>query len=522
MTTPQRPNHPSITLRKYLATAGVVAVCALLGWASHAIGLATANIAMIFFAGVVLVAARGGRGPAVFAALLGVLVFDYFFVEPLFRFAPSDMQYVVDFAVMLGTGLLISELTARLEAQLQTAQQQEQRTARLYELTRRLNDLAGSDHLIADAAGQLGETFEGEVTIYLCDPSGTVRLRFGEETSGARLPVNLTTAQWVVDNAQPAGLGTDTYPGSTAHYVPMVGAERTIGALGVRPHDADRFLDANEHRMLETCANLLALSIDRDQSRSAVQQAQMEVDTERLRSALLSSVSHDLRTPLATIAVTVSSLLEGQGEQSVPANREVLETVVAESHRLGRQVDNLLDMARLDAGGIVLERDGQVVEELVGVSLGQTRQELKGRPVVVRIPGDLPLVWAASELIERVLVNLLENAIRYTPPESAIEITATKYGEFVEIRVADHGPGLPAGRESRIFEKFFRGKSEVADGQRGVGLGLAICRSIVRAHGGEITASNRPEGGAEFLITLPIAPESSQVVPDELVFAADA
>jgi two-component system, OmpR family, sensor histidine kinase KdpD len=505
----QRSTTGTRSLRRYTAAVAVVAVCALLGWASRALGLATANIAMIFFAGVVLVAVRGGRGPSVLAAVLGVLVFDYFFVEPLFRFAPSDAQYVVDFAVMLGTGLLISELTARLEAQLRAAQQQERRTARLYELTRRLNDLAGSDHLIADAAGQLGETFDGEVVVYLRDSAGLISLRSGDQITQARLPINLTAAEWAFENVRPAGPGTETYPGATALLVPMTGAGQTIGVLGVRFHDDARFLDDNERRMFGTCANLLALSIERDESRSVAQQAQVQVETERLRSALLSSVSHDLRTPLATIAVTASSLLDEGGDQSWQTKREIIETVVDESHRLGHQVDNLLDMARLDAGGLALICDGQVVEELVGVSLGRMRHELKGRRVVARIPADLPLVWVASELIEQVLVNLLENALRYTPPESPIEITAEQRGERVEVRLTDHGPGLPSGRESQIFEKFVRGRSVVADGQRGVGLGLAICRSIVRAHGGEITATNRPEGGAEFLITLPCAARNS-------------
>jgi two-component system, OmpR family, sensor histidine kinase KdpD len=521
MTPSQRSTAGMSAIRKYAPATGVVAVCALLGWASRAVGLATANIAMIFFAGVVLAAVRGGRGPSALTAALGVLVFDYFFVEPLFRFAPSDAQYVVDFAVMLATGLLISELTARLEAQLRAAQQQERRTARLYEMTRRLNDLAGSDHLIADAAGQLAETFDGEVAIYLQQPSGEVALRLGNEATDAHLPVNKIAAQWVVTNNRPAGLGTDTYPGATAFFVPMVGSQRTFGALGVRPSDIVRFLEADERRMLETCGNLLALSIERDQSLSASQQAEIQIETERLRSALLSSVSHDLRTPLATIAVTVSSLLDGNGEQNWAAKREILETVVDESRQLGHQVDNLLDMARLDAGGIVLDRDGQVVEELVGVALSRMRHELKGRRVVACIPGDLPLVWAASELIEQVLVNLLENAIRYTPPDSPIEILAAQLVDRVEIRVADHGPGLPAGREAQIFEKFVRGKGVVADGQRGVGLGLAICRSIVRAHGGEISATNRAEGGAEFLITLPCAAQNSYVQKGDLLSPAD-
>jgi two-component system sensor histidine kinase KdpD len=247
----------------------------------------------------------------------------------------------------------------------------------------------------------------------------------------------------------------------------------------------------------------------------------VQIEAEQLRNALLSSVSHDLRTPLATIAVTASSLLDRTPEQTDETRKEVIDTVVDESRRLARQVDNLLDMARLDGGHISLDRDGQVVEELVGVALSEMRQELKGRAVSVHIPGDLPLVWASSELIERVLVNILENAVRYTPAETPIEISAARAGDWVEIRLTDHGPGLPLEHESQIFEKFYRSTSVVADGQRGVGLGLAICRTIVRAHGGEITAANRRSGGAEFLITLPCIAASPEVTLDEVSTAAD-
>jgi two-component system sensor histidine kinase KdpD len=193
----------------------------------------------------------------------------------------------------------------------------------------------------------------------------------------------------------------------------------------------------------------------------------------------------------------------------------MLQTVVDESHRLSRQVDNLLDMARLDSGAIALNRDWQVLEELVGVALSRLRRELPGRSIHVQIPADFPLLWVAGDLIEQMFVNLLENAIRYTPSGSRLEITAQHCGELAEIRFADNGPGLPSGSESKIFDKFFRGRTKVADGQRGIGLGLAICQAIVRAHGGQITAANRAAGGTEFIISLPCPQSSPQDTLDE-------
>jgi two-component system sensor histidine kinase KdpD len=511
--------------QRYLVTAAVVALCSVAGWISSALGLTSANIVMIFLAGVALVAARFGRGPAIAAAISSVLVFDYFFVPPVLSFAPSDAQYFIDLAVMLGIGLLISELTARLQKQLhasreheqrlaqlyQASQEQERRTAQLYQMTRQLSKMAGTEILACTAGQQLTEVFAGDVVLYLREPDGALRLRYGDDTSLAKDATSRAIIEWVATHARAAGMGTDTLPSATPRFVPMVGSQQTVGVLAVRPQDSSRFADPEEQRMLETCANLIALSIERDQSLSEAHQAQVQVQSEQLRNALLSSVSHDLRTPLAMIAVTASSLLDESAAQGEMPNREMLQTVVDESNRLSRQVENLLDMARLSSGSIVLNRDWQVLEELVGVALSRLRRELSEYSVEVVIPIDFPLLWVADDLMEQVLVNLLDNAIRYTPKGSQIIISAVRCEGRAEIRIADNGPGLRPGSESKVFEKFFRGKMVVADGQRGIGLGLAICQGIVQAHGGEIRAANRPGGGVEFIISLPCPAQSPQV-----------
>ena len=504
------PERPPINWRNYWITAGVVAGCSLLGWASHALGLAEANTVMIFLTGVALVAARLGRGPAVAAAVVSVLAFDFFFVRPYFTFAVGDPQYFITFGVMLGIGLLISELTARLRSQLRASQHRERRTARLYRMTRQLSELVGTEFLVNTAGRQLADIFVGEVVVFLRDPNGSLELRFGGHTSVAKQPVNSAVAQWVAVNEHAAGLGTDTLNNATAFFVPMIGSQRTIGALGVRPADAQRFLDPEERRLLETCASLIALSIERDQSLLNATEAQVQVQTEQLRNSLLSSVSHDLRTPLATIAGTASSLIESATEQTRP----LLKSLADESHRLAHLVDNLLDMARLESGPVTLNRQWHVLEELVGVAVAHLQPEIKARSVQVAIPADLPLLFVDGDLISQVLTNLLENAVRYTPPGSAIWITAKASRGRVEIRVADDGPGLAPGSESRVFDKFFRGATATADGRRGVGLGLAICQSVVVAHGGEIRAANRQPHGAEFTISLPCEAKPPEVVLD--------
>jgi two-component system, OmpR family, sensor histidine kinase KdpD len=512
---------------QYAATTAIIAICGLLGWACNTFGLSNTNIAMIFLAAVALVAARFSRGPAIFAAVLSTLVFDYFFVTPLFTFARSDTQYLVTLAVMLGIGIFISELAARLQAQLRAAQhheqqmgellqlsrQQERRTALLSRMTRQLSELSGTEFLVPRAGRQLNEILQSEIVLFLRDLDGSLQLRYGNETTIAADSANLEAAEWVAENHRPGGVGTNVAPRATALFLPLVGSQRTIGVLGVRAEDARRFLDTEERRMLEACASLIALSIERDQSRVEAQQAQIRVQSERFRNTLLSAVSHDMRTPLATIAVTASSLLENSLGQNSANGQQMLQTVVDESHRLARQVDNLLEMARLNSGTLVLNPQWQVLEELVGVALSRLRMELRDRPIHVDIPADFPLLWLSSDLLKQVLVNLLENTIRYTPAGTAIEISARYDADAAVMIVADRGPGLPPGSEAKVFDKFYRGTKLVADGQRGIGLGLPICQGLMQAQGGTISAANRPTGGAMFTIVLHCPQQCPQINP---------
>lgn len=501
---------------QYALTILVVTMCSLLSWGVWLLNFTNANIIMIYLAGVAMVAMFFGRWPSVVAAVLSVLAFDYFFVPPHLSFAQRDWQYVVDLVVMLGIGLLISELMARLQAQLAASQLQEHRTGQLFQMTRQLSELAGLSFLVPVAGRQVAEIFSGDVVVFLRDAANQMKLQYGSGTAIANDPANLRVAQWAADQIKTVGVGTDRFPEAGTRFVPMVGSQKVIGVLGVRPRDTKCFDDPEPRRTLDTVASLIALSIERDQSFVIAQQAQHQVESEQFRNYLLSSISHDLRTPLATIAVTTSSLLEGDERETSPERREILQTVVDESHRLARQVENLLGHARLTSGTMVLNREWQVLEELVGIALTRMRSELENRSVRVNIEDDFPLLWVAGDLLERVLVNLLENAIRYTPAGTEIMISAQRCGELAEIRVADKGPGLPAADRSRVFEKFFRGTA-IADGQRGIGLGLAICKAIVEAHGGHIRADDRAGGGAEFIISLPCPQQSPQATLNEFL-----
>ena len=505
-----RPAKP-FDWRPYLASAGIIAATAALAAAMKQLRLAEveANIVMVFLAAIAFIAYRFGRGPAVLASITGVLVFDFFFVRPFLDFAVSDAQYLVTFLVMLAIGLGISTLTSRLKGQVDSTRLRERRTTALYQLGKQLSSLYGRIFLIAAAAQKVAEIFDAEVAVYLRRQAGPPLIEFGQETAIGRHPVSVAVADWVIQHEQIAGPGTNTLPNAAGLFLPLTGSQQSIGAIAIRVPEMERLLEPDQRQFLEACASQLALALERDQLAIAASEARVQAEAEQVRSSLLSSVSHDLKTPLAAIAGASSSLLESSLDETT--RRQLLETVADESLRLNRLLENILQMSRLDAGAATPNKQWHVLEEIVGSALNRTGKELEHHPVSISLAGDLPLVSVDGLLVEQVFVNLLENAARYTPRGTSIEITAAADDEWLQIAIADRGPGLPHGLEERIFEKFFRA-SPTADAGRGSGLGLAICRAIVKAHGGKLTAANRPGGGAVFMMRLPVAKNPPQVV----------
>jgi two-component system sensor histidine kinase KdpD len=299
-----------------------------------------------------------------------------------------------------------------------------------------------------------------------------------------------------------AGRGTGTLPGARALYLPLRAAQGKVGVLGVRSEEADGAFAAKQLYLLETFANQLALAIERRRVLADTQQAKLQAETERLRSALLSSVSHDLRTPLAAITGAASSLRDGSRTLPESVREELADTIAEEAMRLNRLIGNLLDMTRLESGTLAPRKEWYSLEEVVGAALTRLEPALQDRAVRLNLPDDLPLVPLDGVLFEQVVWNLVENAIKYTPAGGSIEISAGLHGGELRFDVADRGPGIGSGDEHRLFEKFYRGES--ASGQPGVGLGLSICEAIVRAHGGTIEAANRAGGGAVFTVWLPL------------------
>lgn len=471
-----------------------------------------ANTAMLFLAAVTWTAYRHGKRPAIFASILSVLMFDFFFVPPFYTFAVADVQYLVTFGVMLAIGLVVSTLTSRLRAQVESTRLRERRTAALYGLGKQLSSMSGQTFLVTAAVTKIRELVQGEVAVYLRTSAALPEVSFASDSSIAEHAVSLPTAQWVIEHEQMAGAGTNTLPNAPALFLPLMGSQQARGALAVRVADPERLLDPDLRHLLEACCNQLALALDRDQLALEAADARIQAETEQVRSSLLSGVSHDLKTPLAAIAGASSSLLESKTLDD-STRRELLQTVADEADRLNRLLDNILQMSKLDAGAAAPQMQWHVLEEIIGSALHRTRHDLAERHVKVDLPPDLPLIFVDGLLLEQVFVNLLENAARYTPAGSKIEISGFLSGEQMHVVVADNGPGLPPGSENRVFEKFYRAQV-AADAGRGSGLGLAICRAVLHAHHGQIHAANRQSGGVEFRITLPVPQDSPRISVD--------
>ena len=485
-------------LRSYVWAALLVALATLVCWGMFG-RFDNSNLIMIYLLGVCFVAVRLGRGPSALAACLSVAAFDFCFVPPYLTFAVSDTQYFLTFGVMLLVGFLISTLAVRVRDQAEAARRREQRTQLLYSVSRELAGLGTPEEIARITARHVSDAVRGPAVLRLPRPDGTLAVSPPEAKSIATEPREASVAQWVFEHGQMAGLGTDTLPGAVALYVPLRSGDRTLGVLALQPDEGLLPLSPDQLDLVETLARQAAASLDRARLAAEGEEARVTAERERLRSTLLSSVSHDLRTPLAAITGAASGLLQAPAPQAAE-RRELAETIYEEAERLNRLVANLLDMTRLESGTVPLRREWHSVEEVVGSALARLEEGLAGRPVETVMPGDLPLVPMDAVLVEQVLVNLLENAIKYTDPGSRLRVSASRDDGGIVVDVADEGPGLKAGDEERVFEKFYRGSSAT----RGFGLGLAICRAIVAAHGGRIWAENRAPHGVAFRFTLPI------------------
>lgn len=495
-TRPPAGNSAHAPLRHYVGS-GVLVLASLGIAALLRATLQLPDLVMLFLLAVMIAASWFGRGPALLSAALSVAAYDFFFVPPFHTFTVEDRNYFLTFAMMFGVGIAISELVGRLRRQEQDALGREERTAVLYALTRDLASADTSDDVARVAANHAGEIFAARVALLSFDGSGGIRTLSSSPHDWEVDPKDLGVAKWSYEHDQLAGLGTETLHGSRVLCAPLRIGQSRLGVFALVPEGEFPFR-TDQRAFLELFCKQTAAALERVRLSEEAKAATLRAQTEEMRASLLSAVSHDLRTPLATITGAATAVRD---EDLPPGTRaELVESIVGEASRLERLVGNLLDMTRLESGGILLKRDWVPLDEILSSALTRLEDRLERRAVTVDISEDVPLMFVDPVLFEQLFVNLLENADKYTPPDTPIEVRARAEGRLVTTEVIDHGPGIPTGTETKVFDKFFRGPHV---GVSGAGLGLPICKAIVDAHGGTISVESRASGGAVFRIVMP-------------------
>ncbi|MGG1516421.1 DUF4118 domain-containing protein [Paenibacillus oryzisoli] len=464
------------------------------------------NIALLYLFPVLFSAVRWGKGPSFFAAGLGVLAFDFFFVPPMFSLTVADLRYLLTFVVFLCVAGLTSNLASKLRKQFQQAQQKEANTAALYALSRKITAISDLEVLLTQIIQHFSETLETKAAILVRSQAGEIQVEaFSQDSMDWAIDEShLSIASWVYHHLTIAGRGTEALRESAQLYVPLNTDHEVHGILVV--HVGHRTLPEMPEliRIIEALADLAAVAISRVKLANEAKVAQVTAESEKLRTAILDSLSHELRTPLAAITGSVTSLLEGEHVFTQEDRRELLLTTREGAARMNRLVVNLLGMVRIESGMLRLNKQWCDIEDVVGVALMQLRDSLANRAVIVDLEPALPSIPLDEVLIEQVLINVISNAIKYSPEGSEIRIGAKEEGDVLSLTIADQGVGiLPADRE-RIFEKFYRGSR--TKHITGTGLGLAICKSIIEAHGGHISANASQEHhtGTVIQISLPL------------------
>ena len=505
-----RTSSPNIKSREWYWSIGAVALSTVVARLTFPY-LDRTDVAMIYLLGIVVTSTRTSRWPALVATLLSVAAFDFFFVPPFFTFAVSDIRFLATFGVMFVVAYVISRLTLQIREQAVASRKREMSTAALYALSRELARERKKERIYEISLRHIGEAFKGQIAILVANEQGELAVT-------QKLPLTfdidqkeLGVARWVFDNRQSAGLNTDTLPGAKALYLPMIASSGVMGVMGISPQNAKgRFVPEDMH-FLESFVNQTAMALERVMHAKEAHDERLRAEAQNVRNAFLSSVSHDLRTPLAVVAGAASTLLQKDGTLDVSDRLELLRTIHEETDRLERTIRNVLNLTRIETGAIKVNKEWQPLEEIIGVVLNRLAERLKERPLDLKIPNDLPLVPFDTLLVEQVFANLMENALRHTPPGSPIEIAITSHDSAVLIEIADRGPGIPVREEETIFNKFARSK----DTKMGSGIGLSICRAIIEAHGGRIWAENRPSGGATIKFLIPIEGTPPSLLPEK-------
>lgn len=484
------------------------------------------NTALLYQLPVVLSAFWWGRWPAYFTGLCSVLAFDFLFVPPIFTFTVEDIRYIWSFLTFLVVAFVIGGRTELLRYEANTARLRERSTRALYDFSREIAAVIDLDTIVGRLARKAADALGRKVMVLLPDASGRVTVWAECETGGEELaPVDrkeykapladsaeAAVATWAFEHHQVAGRSTETLPGSQYLYLPLNTKDNVVGVLGVQV--IEKLITPEQRRLMDAWAGLAAIAIERVNLTEKARQAALLVESDRLRTALFNSISHELRTPLSSIIGSAATLLESEEMYSPAERRELLENVKEGSTRMNLILVNLLDTARLESGMLQLKNDWCDIEDILGSALRQLADQLKNRPLAVKVPDNTPLLRGDCVLIGQVIVNLVDNALKYSTPGSGIEIRVSSGTDRLQVAVADHGAGIPEADLPRIFDKFYRIQRKVGN-IPGTGLGLSICKGIVEAHGGTIWAENAIGGGAVISFSLPLGDNKAGDMPPE-------
>lgn len=496
---------------EYLAAIAATLVATLLCWFMYPM-FAHANLVMVYLLAAAIVAVRLGRKPAILTSVLNVLAFDVVFVPPHFSLAVSDAQYLLTFAIMLVVALIIGNLNASVRLQAKVAGHRERRTALLYAMSRQLTVAQDRKAMEHAAISHVSEVFDCTTTLLFPDAAGRIVASKERHSRDTLMTADAGAAQWSFDHAKSAGLGTDTLAGSNISYLPLIGAKRTLGVLAAKPRNKRRIMLPEQFRLLETFAAQIALALERSDLADQAQAAEVRAETESVRNSLLASLSHDLRTPLSAVVGGAATLAERMNDLLPDERRSLANAVHKAATHVSEHVTSMLDLVQLESGAIRLRLDWYEIDEIVGTVLGRLQDRLRMHSVVISMPKSLPALRIDGKLIGQACENIIDNAIKYTPPGCEIRISATLRADEMEIVFADNGLGFEAASPETLFKKFERGKKESAVG--GIGLGLAICRAIIELHKGRIWAEENLPHGAAIHIVLPLSKDTEHMLDD--------
>lgn len=507
-TIPKTITRSTIPWTGYLKAVGIVTLTTAVSFPLHFI-FEPVNLVMLYLVAVMACAFFYGRGPGIMASILSVLSFDYFMVAPRFSLTVANSQYLLTFFGLFVTSLVVSGLAGQIRAQVDASRQREDHTASLYSLSQELTNAYDRNSVIRVIINQIQQTFVRDAIIWLRSDKGI--FPFAESEA---IDVDINTndlVEWVIENRLPAGKGTDTFPDSSSSYYPMVVGNHSVGVLEVKGVSQTVLMNSEKRKLLEAYCGMAALAIERTRLLDEQKAAQLTLETERLQNALLNSISHDLRTPLATITGVLTSLRESEQPEAgaVPLDDqtklELIDSGWEEAERLNRVVGNLLDISRLESGALRLNLQYGDLEGIIGAVLRRLKKRLETFDLQVNIPADLPQVLFDPGLIEQVLYNLMDNAIKFTTQDRYISISITHNPQEILVSISDHGKGIPPEEMDKVFEKFYRARSVITIA--GSGLGLSICRGIIQAHHGRIWAEKNLPWGTTIGFTLPLHPE---------------